>query len=133
MSKKEILIIIITAIIVTILSFIITYSIINKDITLDNSTKTTSNKEVLEVGNYTLNYGIYKGKELDYNQDTYQIEEKEIILKLTKDKIISNNTEESYIVKVNEIYINNYPIYRVTANNKFILLAGEGVEFVYEE
>ena len=50
------------------------------------------------------------------------------MITLTKKKI--NGT--SYEVKGNKIYVNGFEMYEVPADNKMVLLAGEGVEYNYE-
>ena len=119
MSKKEIIILIVTFILVMLISALITSS--NSD----------SKKESVElqVGDYVLKYGTYKGIGTEYNYDTNKNEEKEITLILAKDKI--NN--QTYEVKGLSLYVNGIEMYKITANNKFTLLAGEGVDFVYEK
>ena len=121
MSKKEFLILIIVFISVIAISALSIYFIFNKD----ESPKISN---VLKVGDYTLQYGQYKGIEEEYNADTQTLEKKEIILNLSKNKI----NDEFYEVKGMSLYINGYEMYKVIANDKIKLLAGEGVEFEYE-
>lgn len=121
MSKKEFLILIIVFISVIVISALSIYFIFNKD----ESSKISN---VLKVGDYTLQYGYYKGIEEEYNADTQTLEKKEIILNLSKNKI----NDEFYEVKGMSLYINGYEMYKVIANDKIKLLAGEGVDFEYE-
>lgn len=121
MSKKEFLILIIVFISVIAISALSIYFIFNKD----ESSKISN---VLKVGDYTLQYGQYKGIEEEYNADTQTLEKKEIILNLSKNKI----NDEFYEVKGMSLYINGYEMYKVIANDKIKLLAGEGVDFEYE-
>ena len=121
MSKKEFLILIIVFISVIAISALSIYFIFNKD----ESPKISN---VLKVGDYTLQYGQYKGIEEEYNADTQTLEKKEIILNLSKNKI----NHEFYEVKGMSLYINGYEMYKVIANDKIKLLAGEGVDFEYE-
>ena len=121
MSKKEFLILIIVFISVIAISALSIYFIFNKD----ESPKISN---VLKVGDYTLQYGQYKGIEEEYNADTQTVEKKEIILNLSKNKI----NDEFYEVKGMSLYINGYEMYKVIANDKIKLLAGEGVDFEYE-
>ena len=121
MSKKEFLILIIVFISVIAISALSIYFIFNKD----ESPKISN---VLKVGDYTLQYGQYKGVEEEYNADTQTLEKKEIILNLSKNKI----NDEFYEVKGMSLYINCYEMYKVIANDKIKLLAGEGVDFEYE-
>lgn len=121
MSKKEFLILIIVFISVIAISALSIYFIFNKD----ESPKISN---VLKVGDYTLQYGQYKGIEEEYNADTQTLEKKEIILNLSKNKI----NDEFYEVKGMSLYINGYEMYKVIANDKIKLLAGEGVDFEYE-
>ena len=51
-----------------------------------------------------------------------------IILNLSKYKI----NDEFYEIKGMSLYINGYEMYKVIANDKIKLLAGEGVDFEYE-
>ena len=121
MSKKEFLILIIVFISVIAISALSIYFIFNKD----ESPKISN---VLKVGDYTLQYGQYKGVEEEYNADTQTLEKKEIILNLSKNKI----NDEFYEVKGMSLYINGYEMYKVIANDKIKLLVGEGVDFEYE-
>ena len=121
MSKKEFLILIIVFLSVIAISALSIYFIFNKD----ESSKISN---VLKVGDYTLQYGQYKGIEEEYNADTQTLEKKEIILNLSKNKI----NDEFYEVKGMSLYINGYEMYKVIANDKINLLAGEGVDFEYE-
>ena len=115
------LILIIVFISVIAISALSIYFIFNKD----ESPKISN---VLKVGDYTLQYGQYKGIEEEYNADTQTLEKKEIILNLSKNKI----NDEFYEVKGMSLYINGYEMYKVIANDKIKLLAGEGVDFEYE-
>ena len=121
MSKKEILVLIIVILSVIIISSLSIYFIFNKD-------ENPKIRNVLKVGDYTLQYGQYKGVEEEYNADTQTLEKKEIILNLSKNKI----NDEFYEVKGMSLYINGYEMYKVIANDKIKLLAGEGVDFEYE-
>lgn len=121
MSKKEFLILIIVFLSVIAISALSIYFIFNKD----ESSKISN---VLKVGDYTLQYGQYKGIEEEYNADTQTLEKKEIILNLSKNKI----NDEFYEVKGMSLYINGYEMYKVIANDKIKLLAGEGFDFEYE-
>lgn len=121
MSKKEFLILIIVFLSVIAISALSIYFIFNKD----ESSKISN---VLKVGDYTLQYGQYKGIEEEYNADTQTLEKKEIILNLSKNKI----NDEFYEVKGMSLYINGYEMYKVITNDKIKLLAGEGVDFEYE-
>ena len=120
-SKKEFLILIIVFISVIVISALSIYFIFNKD-------ENPKISNVLKVGDYTLQYGQYKGVEEEYNADTQTLEKKEIILNLSKNKI----NDEFYEVKGMSLYINGYEMYKVIANDKIKLLAGEGVDFEYE-
>lgn len=121
MSKKEFLILIIVFISVIAISALLIYFIFNKD-------ENPKISNVLKVGDYTLQYGQYKGIEEEYNADTQTLEKKEIILNLSKNKI----NDEFYEVKGMSLYINGYEMYKVIANDKIKLLAAKGVDFEYE-
>ena len=69
MSKKEFLILIIVFLSVIAISALSIYFIFNKD----ESPKISN---VLKVGDYTLQYGQYKGIEKEYNADTQTVEKK---------------------------------------------------------
>ena len=130
MSKKEIFILVIAFIVVTFASTILIYFIINKSPSdkKENSADNSTSPSALRVGSYSLKYGTYKGFENEYNPDTEKIEKKEKTLTLTNTKINSEN----YEVKGMSLYVNGYEMYKVIANNKIELLAGEGIEFEYE-
>ena len=126
MSKKEIIILVIVFLLVVSISTVSIYFIINKKPS-GNSVNTSTNS-LLKVGKYSLEYGTYKGTESEYNLDTEKVEKKEIKVVLSNNKI--NDTK--YEVKGTSLYVNGYEMYKVIANNKMELLAGEGVELVYE-
>ena len=126
MSKKQIIILIIAFVSIVFISAISIYSLSNKNTTNNNPKDKTS--KILEIGNYKLHYGNYKGIEKEYDNDTETITEKEIIFNLSKERI----NGEIYEVKGMSLYVNGYEMYKVIANDKVELLAGEGVEFVYE-
>ena len=133
MSKKEIIILVVVGVLCFIFSFNLTIGTKNsgnkpkkdetKEVKKKEETKSEDKKEenVLKVGNYTLQYGTYKGVEPTEEGN------KEVKLTLTKDGI---NYEE-YTVKDNKIYIENIPFYEVTGNNKLLLMAGSGIEYEF--
>ena len=132
MSKKEIIILVVVGVLFFIFNFNLTLGTKKKveepkkDETKEVKKKEEANKkekkeEVLKVGSYTLQYGTYKGMEPTEEGS------KEVKLTLTKDSI---NYEE-YTVKDNKIYIENIPFYEVTSNNKFLLMAGSGIEYEF--
>ena len=123
MKKNEIIILVIVFLSGIFVSSSLVFFLHNKDITNHKATN------VLELDNYTLSYGKYKGIEKEYDVESESVKEKELIIILTKDKI--NN--EIYKAKGNSLFVNNYEMYKVIANNKLLLLAGEGVEFEYVE
>ena len=127
MSKKEILVLIIVFLSVIIISSLSIYFIFNNNHG-KNTDESSKISNVLKVGDYTLRYGQYKGIEKEYNADTQTVEKKEIILNLSKYKI----NDEFYEIKGMSLYINGYEMYKVIANDKIKLLAGEGVDFEYE-
>ncbi len=126
MSKKEIIILVIVFLLVVSISTVSIYFIINKKPSGNSDDNPTNS--VLKVGKYSLEYGTYKGTESEYNPDTEKVEKKEIKVVLSNNKI--NDTK--YEVKGTSLYVNGYEMYKVIANNKMELLAGEGVELVYE-
>lgn len=126
MSKKEIIILVIVFLLVVSISTVSIYFIINKKPSGNSADNPTNS--VLKVGKYSLEYGTYKGTESEYNPDTEKVEKKEIKVVLSNNKI--NDTK--YEVKGTSLYVNGYEMYKVIANNKMELLAGEGVELVYE-
>lgn len=79
MSKKEFLILIIVFISVIVISALSIYFIFNKD----ESPKISN---VLKVGDYTLQYGQYKGIEEEYNADTQTLEKKRNNIKFIKEQ-----------------------------------------------
>ena len=130
LSKKEIIILVIVFLLVIFISTISIYFIINRNPNQkkENNVSSPSISNVLKVGEYSLKYGLYKGIVNEYNSDTEKLEKKEITLTLSKSKI----NDEIYEVKGMSLYVNGYEMYKVIANNKIELLAGEGVEFIYE-
>ena len=130
LSKKEILILVIVFLVVVPISALSIYTIINKTPgkTKENKVNSLTTNNVLKVGEYSLKYGTYKGIENEYDPDTEKVEKKEIKLVLSKSEI----NGEKYEVKGMSLFVNGYEMYKVIANNKMELLAGEGVELVYE-
>ena len=126
MNQKEILIVIIAGIISFLISFFLFYS-------PSTDKENNNNNQKLSIVTYTLNYGTYKGYETEYNPDTKKAKKKEIKIELTKDNLKINNEMKNYTIENDTIYIDKNPIYKITGNNKFILLAGSGVEFKYEK
>ena len=124
MNKKQILITVIGGVVVFILSFLLSYFI---------SSKCTKSENALKVGSYTLEYGTYKGIEQEYDADKEKVVNKEMKVVLSTDKIVVGDISKKYEVKGSSIYVDGTEMYEVTANNKFILLAGSGVECVYEK
>ena len=123
MNRKQIIILIVVFLSVILISAVSVYLIRS-----DNHNRVLKVNNGLKVGEYTLNYGVYKGIEKEYNADTDTIEDKEITLVLSKNKV----NDAFYQVKGMSLYVNNYEMYKVVANNKIKLLAGEGVDFEYE-
>ena len=124
MNKKQIIILIVVFLSVIFISAISMNFLFN-----NNHNQSTKTSNVLKVGEYTLNYGQYKGYEEEYNYDTETTEKKEITLNLSKSKI----NDQTYEVKGTRLYVGGYEMYQVVANNKIRLLAGSGVDFEYEK
>ena len=121
MKTKEIIILIVIFVSIFLLSTLSTYLLLNIDQSSEKQTE-----DVLNLENYTLKYGRYIGYESEHEND--KVEKKKVMITLTKKKI--NGT--SYEVKGNKIYVNGFEMYEVPADNKMVLLAGEGVEYNYE-
>ena len=123
MNKKEVIIIVVSGIVSILLGFFVTYFLMSN-----------MNKESkISAGKYSLNYGTYKGTAEEYDPDTKKTNKNELKIEITKDKIKSDSGEKSYTVKGEKIYVDDIVMYEVTGNNKFIMLVGSGVEFIYEK
>ena len=124
MNIKKVIILIVIFILTLLFSSLLSYFILNHD----KMIKPQSNNTIT-IGNYSLKYGNYVGYEEEYDYDNDKVEKKKKTILFTKDKI--NN--DAYKINGNKLQVNGFDLYEVVANNKFILLAGEGVEFNYEE
>ena len=128
MNKKQIIILIIVAIVTFALAFCLVFLVGgNKNDEQKGSKTKTEEKEnnYIKTKDYKLAYGTYVGEETEYNPDSQKVTKKKVELELNKNTI--NN--QSYKVKENSIYVYETEMYEVTGNNKFILLAGEGIEY----
>ena len=137
LSTIKIIIIIVVGLLCLTGSFLISYNA-TKDVKVveDKEDKKEKKKdkdtkeEYLKVGKYKLQYGTYKGTEEEYDSDKEKTIKTEVKVELTKDKMIVNGNSMNYKVKDdNYIYINEVKMYEVTANNKFTLIAGAGIDF----
>ena len=146
-SKKVIIIALIIAIILAVAIGFVTYKMTlnnkggteNKQNNVTNSKKNDTTNS-LKVGNYTLQYGIYKGYSIEYNWDDEKGEvvesgKTELILKLNSDNTYELG-EEKYkfsVVGLNIIVpeFNNTAMFKAIGNNKIELLAAEGIEMTY--
>lgn len=135
--------IIITIAVGTVLAFIsgfVTYQItINNQ---NNSVNLNKSSKSLKVGDYSLQFGTYKGYNIEYDWDdkSQKMIEKsrnELILKLN-----SNNTYElsgekhKFSVVGLDIIVpdfNNNTMIKVVGNNKIMLQIGSGIEMTYSK
>lgn len=133
-SKK---VIIITLIIATILSFLT--GIVTYKITLNSNYK-ENNKKSLVVGNYSLQYGMYKGFNIEYEWDEQtqkkiESSKQEIILKLNSDGTYELTGEKhKFLVSGSFIIVpdfNNMAMFEVIGNNKIVYQVDSGVEMTY--
>ncbi len=92
------------------------------------------NKQYCQVNvqNYTLACGNYKGYEIVYDSDTQKTVKKEVIIFLGKNTITINNITSKFNIIDNKLFVNGYEMYEVIGNNKFLLLAGGGIYFSHE-
>lgn len=140
-NKKNIIIILVIANILAFITGFITYKItINSKANQNNSTVSTKSSKTLKVGDYLLEFGTYKGYNIEYdwdekNQQKIEKSRNELILKLNSDKTYELSGEKhKFQVIDSEIIVpdlNNNAILKVVANNKIILQVGSGIEMVY--
>ena len=146
-SKTIIIITLIAAIVLAGVIGFATYKITlnNKGGTENKKSNATSSKKddtanFLKVGNYTLQYGTYKGYSIEYDWDDekgtmIESSKKEMILKLNSDNTyeLSGEKHKFSVVGSNIIVpeFNNTTMLKVTGNNKLELQVGAGVEMTY--
>ena len=87
---------------------------------------------IIKTDKYTLEYGNYKGFEIDYDYAKQKAYQKEVHAILSKNKITINGISEKFKVKGNKLYINKTEMYEVIGNNKLLMLAGGGIIFEHE-
>lgn len=130
MSKKQIVILCIVGVCVTLI-FTIGAFLVTKNSNTKEENKVSTK---LKVGQYELEYGIYIGEESEYNSDTGKVEKKEIKLELNNDNSYTiNGTKTTFTIIKDKLYVDGNEMIEVTDNNKLTLLAGSGVEFNYKE
>ena len=95
----------------------------------ENTVNTGKAKEVIDVGDYTLELGEYVGKYTEYDELTGTDKEKKMYATLYKDHIVVNGTTQFITPSQNKIYVNGTEMYEVTGNNAFTFLVGGGVYF----
>lgn len=94
----------------------------------------------LVVGNYSLNYGTYKGYNIEHAWDNksgkvVETSKKEVILKLNPNNTyVLGGTKYKFSINGSNLEIpkfNNIPMIKVVGNNKILLQVGSGIELTY--
>ena len=127
MSKKEIGIIILIGFVIFLITIGIMYMALNNNSKVQNK----DSMEKITVGNYTINFGKYKGIEEEYNPGTESMNKKEVFLEISQ-TMIKNGNSETYEIKNNKLVISSGIEYQVLANNKIELLVGGGIIYEYQ-
>ncbi len=127
MNKKQILALTIVGLVIFGATFFGVYLLKTND---DNKPKEKEAKNIVELKNYTLEYGTYIGEEKEYNPNKELVETKKVMIVLTKDKI----GDQKYTVKENSLYVQDSygqytELYEVKGNNEFTMLAGAGIKY----
>ena len=99
---------------------------------ISTTTNTTTDKNHITVGGYTLKYGTYKGIESNYDWEEQKEINREIILVLSSDKIRFDGQLLSYSISGNKIIANGFAMFQVNRNNEITLLAGMCPELTYQ-
>lgn len=133
-TKKIIIITFVVAIILSFITGFVTYKI-----TLNNNSK-EKNKNYLVVGGYSLQFGTYKGYNIEYewddrNEKMVEGNKKEFILKLNSDNTYELNGEK-YKFSIDGSYIktlefNNGIGFKAIENNKIEYQVGSGIVMTY--
>lgn len=138
-SKKIITITIIIGIVLSFIAGFIVYNItLNGKSNPNDSSVTTS---CLKAGNYTLQYGIYKGNNIEYEWDEntnqmIQVSQNEVVLKLNSDNTFEfEGKKYNFIIKDLNIVteMNDMIKFEITGNNEINYLVGSGVKLNKKE
>lgn len=144
--KSDKKIIIITLVLATILAFItgfVTYKItINNKNNQSDSLNPNKSAKFLNVGEFSLQYGVYKGYNIEYDWDDksqkmVEISKNELTLKLNSDNTyeLSGEKHKFSVVGLDIVVpdFNNNIMMKVIGNNKIVLQVGAGIEMIYNK
>lgn len=89
MDKKQIVLITIVGLVIISLTIGVMYKISNKDNNFKGNGKTEEKQRINEinVGNYTIKYGKYKGVIEEYNPDTETMDKEIVYIEITNTMI----------------------------------------------
>lgn len=135
MDKKQIVLITIVGLVIISLTIGVMYKISNKDNNFKGNGKTEEKQRINEinVGNYTIKYGKYKGVIEEYNPDTETMDKEIVYIEITNTMIKKDGNALTYSIKGDKLNTGNGLEYEVIANNKIELLVGGGIIYEYNE
>ena len=135
MNKKEITTLIVTGVLVFLVAIFGCYSLAKapSDDSNDTPNSSANSKDSVKAGNYTLRYGNYAGTSTEYDPDTNKTTSSETIIILQKDKIVIGGTPRTYTIEGSCIKVDGSLMINVTGNDTFVVEAGAGVEYKYQE
>lgn len=141
-DKKIIIITLIIAIVLSFVSGFVTYTITINNKANHRVSKKDNKENMLKVQEYFLQYGTYKGENIEYEWDdkTEKMKEtskKEIILKLNSDNTYELSGEKHKFSIVDKDIIvpdfDNSVMFKVTGNNELLMQVGSGIMLSYSK
>ena len=135
MNKKEIATLIVTGILVFFIAIFGGYHLAKTPSNASNDTpnNSASSKDSVKAGSHTLHYGNYVGISAEYDPDTNKTTSSETVIILQKDKIIIGGIPKTYTIEGSHIKVDGSLMINVTSNDTFVVEAGTGVEYKYQE
>lgn len=141
--NKSIIITLVVATVLSVFTGFITYKItMNYKIKQNNFEESNKVLKSLKIGDYSLQFGTYRGYNIEYDWDekSQKMVEKgrnELILKLNSDNTYElSGDKHKFSVVGSDIVVpdfNNNIMLRVIGNNKIMLQVGTGVEMTYSK
>lgn len=104
-------------------------SLTNTDTNSTSSSNGTTNQttDIIQVGQYTIKVGTYKGKAQGMDGSYY-----DVILKINKNNLTIDGQTLSYSIRDNYIVANGFEMFQVNGNNSIQQLAGDMPTLKYQ-